>query len=81
MASKVPQASGKTDTKFRLRLYTLTSLACLGWMVQDCIQSVQEHNFLQPANLFLLACILVMVLYTGISALKLWKASRKEEAS
>ena len=57
---------------FRMRLYALTCVACIAWLVQSISQDIKDGTLATAPSIILIVCISVAILYTGISAVQLW---------
>ena len=57
---------------FRMRLYALTCVACIAWLVQSVSQDIKDGTLATAPSIILIVCISVAILYTGISAVQLW---------
>ena len=57
---------------FRMRLYALTCVACIAWLVQSISQDIKDGALASAPSIILIVCISVAILYTGISAVQLW---------
>ena len=57
---------------FRMRLYALTCVACIAWLVQSISQDIKDGTLAAAPSIILIVCISVAILYTGISAVQLW---------
>ena len=60
-----------------MRLYMLTSVACIGWLAQLIFQRLNDGAIFSASNIFLSICILIMIVYCSVCALQLWRQSRR----
>ena len=60
------------NDSFRMRLYALTCIACIAWLVQSVSSDLKDGTLATAPSIILIVCIAVAVLYTGISAAQLW---------
>ncbi|MFT9283612.1 hypothetical protein [Bifidobacterium sp.] len=71
-----PGINGKATAKtrfeaaerFHMRLYALTSISSVGWLVQSMHSSLGEPAFFSVAHVVLWLCILTTIVYTGYNA-------------
>ena len=60
------------NDSFRIRLYALTCIACIAWLVQSVSSDLKDGTLATAPSIILIVCIAIAVLYTGISAAQLW---------
>ena len=60
----------------KTRLYALTSIACIAWLVQTIAEALQDGTMWTPANLIFCVCILIAISYMGYSAVTGWMNAR-----
>ncbi|MCI1984006.1 MAG: hypothetical protein LKJ47_04435 [Bifidobacteriaceae bacterium] len=66
--------------KAQSRLYTLTSLACIVWLVQSSIEASKDGSLWTIWNIFFSICLLVVIAWTGITAIRMMiKLNHEEE--
>ena len=61
------------NDKAKSRLYTLTSIACFGWLVQVILQNRQTGEMWSMLSLIFYGCMIIVILYTAYSAVQMWK--------
>ncbi len=68
---------------FRMRLYALTCIACIAWLVQSIAQDIKDGSLVSAPSIILIVCISVAILYTGVSAVQLWlkEGKRSDEGN
>ena len=67
------------NDSFRMRLYALTSIACIAWLVQTIVSTAKDGTLATAPTIILIACIAVAVVYTGFNAAQLWMDQGKHD--
>jgi F0F1-type ATP synthase membrane subunit b/b' len=65
--------------KAQSRLYALTSLACIVWLVQSSIEASNDGSIWTLWNIFFSICLLVVIGWTGWEAITMMIKNTKEE--
>ncbi|WP_051263297.1 hypothetical protein [Tuberibacillus calidus] len=67
------------NDKAKMRLYALTSIACLVWLVEAMVRDYKNGQMSSVLSIIFYACMLIVILYTAYSALQIWKIKDKPE--
>lgn len=67
------QNKKKVTNRFRANLYALTCLACVLWFGQSFSDFRTSGNLSDPSSIFLLVCVAIAVIYSGIEAIIYWR--------
>lgn len=71
----------KVSNKFRANLYAFTCIACVLWFAQSYTDFSKAGTLSSAPSIFLLVCIGIVVVYTGVEAIVYWiRPSDKEKA-
>jgi hypothetical protein len=71
----------KVSNKFRANLYAFTCIACVLWFAQSYTDFSKAGTLTSAPSIFLLVCIGIVVVYTGVEAIVYWiRPSDKEKA-
>ncbi len=71
----------KVSDKFRANLYAFTCIACVLWFAQSYTDFSKAGTLSSAPSIFLLVCIGIVVVYTGVEAIVYWiRPSDKEKA-
>lgn len=65
--------------KAQSRLYALTALACIIWLVQSTVEAVNDGSMWSIWNLFFTLALLIVIGWTGFNAVILMRKTDKEE--
>lgn len=65
--------------KAQSRLYALTALACVIWLVQSTIEAVGDGTMWSIWNLFFTLALLIVIGWTGFNAVVLMRKTDKAE--
>lgn len=65
--------------KARSRMYALTCLACIVWLIQSSIGAANDGTLWTMWNIFFSVCLLVVIGWTGWSAITMMIKTDKEE--
>ncbi|MFC2346837.1 MAG: hypothetical protein ACFNLK_03890 [Scardovia wiggsiae] len=52
------------------RLYALTCIACIAWLVQSIHEYVKHGTLISYGSIIFIVCLLTVIIYTGINALR-----------
>ena len=52
------------------RLYALTCIACIAWLVQSIHEYVKHGTLISYGGIIFIVCLLTVIIYTGINALR-----------
>lgn len=52
------------------RLYALTCIACIAWLVQSIHEYVKHGTLTSYGSIIFIVCLLTVIIYTGINALR-----------
>ena len=63
------------NEKFRMRLYAMTSVACVAWLAQSTMEAKGDGTLWTAPSIILLVCQVIAILYTGINAFLIWMRS------
>ncbi len=63
----------------KTRLYALTALACLAWLIQSIYEAVRKDQLFAWSNIVFSLCLIAVTAYTGYCAIVGWKAKPKTE--
>lgn len=63
------------NEKFRMRLYAMTSVACVAWLVQSTMEAKGDGTLWTAPSIILLVCQVIAILYTGVNAFLIWMRS------
>jgi hypothetical protein len=69
------------NAKSKSRLYVLTALACIVWLVQTLYEAAQKNQLLYWPNIIFSVCLLVVIGYTGYCGIKDWNAKPDKKDS
>ena len=50
------------------RLYALTCIACIAWLVQSIHEYVKHGTLISYGSIIFIVCLLTVIIYTGINA-------------
>lgn len=64
----------KLTEQTRARMYALTALACVVWLVQSLVEAAHSSSLLSWPNVVFSICLLVVIGYTGYCAVTGWNA-------
>ncbi|NEG56097.1 hypothetical protein GFD21_10100 [Bifidobacterium sp. SMA15] len=56
------------------RLYALTCLACVAWLIQSLVQASDDGSLANWATIVFSLCLLVVIGWTGYCAVTGWNA-------
>lgn len=65
--------------KSKTRLYLLTCIACVLWLIQVVNEYVHDGTLLTAPSIIFILCILVAIIYTGVNAFQGWRAEMNNE--
>ncbi|MCI1901174.1 MAG: hypothetical protein LKI93_00335 [Bifidobacteriaceae bacterium] len=65
--------------KAQSRLYAVTALACIVWLIQSSIEASKDGSLLTIWNIFFSICLLVVIAWTGYRAITMMIRTDKEE--
>lgn len=71
----------KPDERFHMRLYALTSISSVAWLIQSVAESYGEQSFISVPHVILWLCILVAIVYTGYSAYELQQQLKRADST
>lgn len=69
----------KLNTASRARLYALTCIAMMIWLVQTVMQSEADGTLFSWSSLVFIACIATVTVYCGYCAVKDWNVKDPAE--
>ncbi|WP_418969304.1 hypothetical protein [Alloscardovia omnicolens] len=58
------------------RLYLLTSIACIAWLIQSIYSYIQDGSIMHWASWVFIACLSLVIAYTGYQGWTLYKKTR-----
>jgi len=67
------------NDKAKMRLYALTSIACLVWLVEAMVRDYKNGQMWSLQSIIFYTCMFIVILYTAFSALQIWKIKDKPE--
>ena len=67
------------NEKFRMRLYAMTSVACVAWLVQSTMEANGDGTLWTAPSIILLVCQVIAIAYTGISAFLIWMKPSEDD--
>ncbi len=67
--------------KAKARFYGLTSIVCTAWVIQTIVQAVKAGTLWTWLNLIFYISMLLVIIYTGLSAYQMWKADKAAKNS
>ncbi|ETY72296.1 hypothetical protein [Bifidobacterium moukalabense] len=68
----------KLTTSGRARLYAITSVACIIWLVQSVIEANADGTLFSYATIILSLCLAFVSGYCAFNAIRYWNVKDKE---
>lgn len=65
--------------KSKTMLYVLTCIACVVWLAQTVNEYAKDGTLLTAPSIIFIVCILIAIIYTGISAFQSWRTDMKTQ--
>ncbi|PST45956.1 hypothetical protein CPA40_08270 [Bifidobacterium callitrichos] len=69
----------KLNKQSTARLYALTCVACVVWLVQSLMEANADGSLTNWATIIFSLCLLVVIGWTGYNAISGWNAKEDDE--